>query len=81
AVDHLIPAEKQHWVAIAYLCKIKKGKPKILEPHKCAKIGWFTIGEMEKLSLTIPTRHRIMELRDKYHKKIKNLYQNPQVSS
>ncbi|MBI2622015.1 NUDIX domain-containing protein [Candidatus Microgenomates bacterium] len=47
AVDHLIPAEKQHWVAIAYLCKIKKGKPKILEPHKCAKIGWFTIGEMD----------------------------------
>lgn len=65
AVDHFIPREKQHWVAIAYLCKVKNGKPKILELDKCSKIGWFTIEEMEKMSLTIPTRHRLLELKKK----------------
>lgn len=65
AIDHLIPKEKQHWVAIAYLCKVKKGKPKILEPDKCSKIGWFTISEMEKMQLSIPTRHRLIELKKK----------------
>lgn len=69
AVDHFPPEEKQHWVAIAYLCKIKKGKPKILEPNKCSKIGWFTISEMEKMPLSIPTRHRLIELK----KKVKNV--------
>lgn len=63
AVDHLIPKEKQHWVGIAFVCKIKKGAPKILEPHKCEKIGWFTLREMEKLSLAGPTKHRLLEMK------------------
>lgn len=74
AVDHLIPEEDQHWVAIAYLCKVKKGKPKILEHQKSAAIGWFTTDEMEKMDISLPTRHRLNELKKKRRKKIKRLY-------
>lgn len=31
--NHIIPDEKQHWVALAYICVIEKGTPKILEPN------------------------------------------------
>lgn len=57
AADHLIPNEKQHWVATTFLARIKKGQiPKIMEPNKCDAIGWFS---MQKLPapLSIITQH------------------------
>lgn len=42
AIDHLIPAENQHWVATPFIVRVKRGQtPKILEPHKCEVMGWF----------------------------------------
>src|SRR5688572_19885791 len=42
AIDHFIPKEGQHWVAVPFIVKIKPGQtPKIMEPHKCDAIGWF----------------------------------------
>lgn len=64
--NHLIPEEKQHWVALCFICKIKGGIPKILEHHKIEKIGWFTIEEAEKLDLTLPAKHNLMQLKEKY---------------
>lgn len=46
ALDHLIPDEKQHWVAVTYLAKIVKGSPKIMEVGKCDEIGWFEIDKL-----------------------------------
>jgi len=47
AEDHLIPAEKQHWVATTFIAKFKKGsEPKIMEPEKCSAIGWFKSGNL-----------------------------------
>jgi mutator protein MutT len=44
AADHLIPAEKQHWVAITYLARLKPGQvPRVMEPEKCDEIGWFSL--------------------------------------
>jgi 8-oxo-dGTP diphosphatase len=40
-VDHILPAEGQHWVSPTYLCTILSSEPSIREPHKCAEIGWF----------------------------------------
>lgn len=60
--DHLIPEEKQHWVAPSYICKIIKGTPKIMEPKKCDEIGWFSIDEAIKLPLSIVTKIDINEL-------------------
>lgn len=47
AANHIITAEKQHWVPSCFMAKIKKGqKPKILEPKKCDAIGWFTLDKL-----------------------------------
>ncbi len=64
--DHIILEEKQHWVAPTYICKIIKGKPKILEKDKCEEFDWFTIKEAEKLELSIVTKHDLAELKKKY---------------
>ena len=40
-VDHILKAERQHWVSPTFLCTIASGEPEIKEPEKCAKIGWF----------------------------------------
>lgn len=48
AIDHLIPDEKQHWVAITFIAKIVKGTPKIQEIEKCDQIGWFEINKLPK---------------------------------
>lgn len=67
ALNHRIPAEKQHWIAQGFICKIKQGIPKILEPEKSEAIGWFTIDEMKNMSLTIATTYRLKELLDTTH--------------
>lgn len=72
--DHLIPEEKQHWVAPTFLCKIVKGKPKIMEPEKCDDIGWFTLAEAKKLTLSIITKHDLIALNKKYSSGIPNFY-------
>lgn len=49
AANHLIKAEKQHWVPTTFLAKIKSGqKPKILEPKKCDAINWFNLDKLPK---------------------------------
>lgn len=52
-LNHVIPEEDKHWVAIPALCKLKSGTPKILEPEKCAEIGWFSFSEMENMQLSV----------------------------
>jgi mutator protein MutT len=54
-VDHILPEEGQHWVSPAFLCTITSGEPRILEPGKCAEIGWFAPDEMPP-GLTMITR-------------------------
>lgn len=61
--NHIIPDELQHWVAIAYLCEVVKGEPKILEPHKSTQIGWFDLDEIEKLPLTLASAFHYRILR------------------
>ncbi len=47
AEDHLIPAEKQHWVATTFLARFKIGSvPKIMEPEKCSNIVWFDLDNL-----------------------------------
>lgn len=70
AIDHLIPDEKQHWVASAFISKIVKGTPKILEPEKCDAIGWYGFEEVKKMDVTLAVREYIPIL-EKYFKDIK----------
>jgi len=47
AQNHLIPAEHQHWVPTCFVAQIKDGQqPKIMEPHKCDAIGWFSLDKL-----------------------------------
>lgn len=56
AADHLIPEEKQHWVATTFLARIRPGQePKILESGKCDAIGWFPLNHLPE-PLSIITR-------------------------
>ena len=53
--DHILPEEGQHWVSPTFICRITSGEPRILEPEKCAEIGWFAPDEMPQ-GLTMITR-------------------------
>lgn len=72
--NHLIPEEKQHWVALAFICIVESGKPKILEPEKSAAIGWFTLKEMEKMDLTLPAKCRLKQIKEKYPEGLPDFY-------
>lgn len=51
--DHIIKDENAHWVATSYLCKIKNGTPKIVEPDKASDMRWFPLNELpDKLTIT-----------------------------
>lgn len=63
--NHLIPEEKQHWVALAYFCKIKNGTPAILEPEKSEEIGWFSLEEIKQLPLSITAKTRLKQILEK----------------
>jgi 8-oxo-dGTP diphosphatase len=64
-VDHIIPAEKQHWVSPTFLCKVKSGTPCIREPHKCEAIGWFELDRIPVDQLTIASKKSLSSLRKK----------------
>lgn len=47
AADHLLPDERQHWVATTFLARLQPGQsPRIVEPHKCDAIGWFPLDQL-----------------------------------
>ncbi len=64
--NHIIPEEKQHWVSPCFVCRIKSGEPRILEPHKSDAIGWFTLEEISELPITVVTHQNIKSLLKKY---------------
>jgi 8-oxo-dGTP diphosphatase len=64
-VNHIIPAEKQHWVSPSFICRITQGKPVIREPHKCDEIGWFSLDHLPENELTIASRKSLESLRKK----------------
>ena len=57
-VDHILPDEGQHWVSPAYVCRIVSGTPAILEPEKCADIGWFAPTDVPQ-ELTVISRKNL----------------------
>lgn len=64
-VNHIIPEENQHWVALAYICRLTQGVPRILEPEKSEQIGWFTFSEMERMDLSSATHERLEQIKEK----------------
>ncbi len=51
--DHIIKSENEHWVSPNLIGTISKGEPKIMEPHKCSEIKWFSLKDLpEKVTQT-----------------------------
>lgn len=44
--DQILKNSGLHWHLIYFLCKIKNGKPRIMEPENFEKIEWFSPKEM-----------------------------------
>ena len=72
--NHLVPQEHQHWVALCFICKVVSGIPKILESDKSIEIGWFTEKEMEAMDLALPSKRRLVQLKEKFPHGFPNLY-------
>ena len=64
-VDHILPAEGQHWVSPTFICRITAGEPRIVEPGKCSAIGWFGLAEMPD-GLTQITQENLTNFRTAY---------------
>ncbi|MBN1940679.1 MAG: NUDIX domain-containing protein [Candidatus Diapherotrites archaeon] len=52
-IDHIIPEEKQHWANPIVEAIIVAGIPKIMEPHKCSEIGWFSIENLPYVTINM----------------------------
>lgn len=63
-VDHLLPAEGQHWVSPTFICRLVSGEPTIREPGKCAAIGWFAPDELPA-NLTVVTQANLAHYRQR----------------
>ncbi len=46
--DQILKKSKIHWSLHHFLCKIKNGEPKIIEPEKIEKIEWFSVDKLPK---------------------------------
>ncbi|KKP98184.1 MAG: MutT/NUDIX family protein [Candidatus Moranbacteria bacterium GW2011_GWE1_36_7] len=68
-IDHVLKKEQQHWMAIPFLAKIKKGVPKIMEPNKCDEIGWFALDNLPS-KLTQTTKGTIKSYLEKKYIKL-----------
>ncbi len=71
--NNVLKEEGQHWIGLCFICKITKGKPKILEPEKCNSTGWFTLSQMKKMPLTRFTKFRLQQILEKYPREIKHI--------
>lgn len=54
----------EHWVTIVFTATYISGEPKILEPEKCADIGWFGINDLPK-PLTELTQKEVTDYTNK----------------
>ena len=51
--DHIIKNEERHWVSPSFLCKIREGEPKIMEPTKHLDMKWFSLDNLpERITIT-----------------------------
>ena len=64
-VDHILPAEGQHWVSPTFICHIISGVPDIRDPGKCTEIGWFAPDAVPEDELTLITRDNLRHYRQR----------------
>lgn len=65
--DEILKKDKQHWLPTTFLVRIKKGRPKIMEPRKHEKVGWFKLNKIPK-PLSLITKLDIAEYNRQFKK-------------
>lgn len=53
--NHIVESEHAHWMSPSFLCKIKQGVPKIMEPTKHIDLKWFEIDNLPE-NITVTTK-------------------------
>lgn len=54
---------KDHWVSTTYICHSTGGTPRIIDAAKCAEIGWFSLEELQHLSLSRISQLNLADLK------------------
>ena len=62
-IDHILPEFDQHWVNPIVEARLVKGEPKMMEPHKIDKIGWFSIEKIPG-ELTVNMQELFKEIKE-----------------
>ena len=44
--DQILDVKKVHWHLLEFICEIKKGTPKIMEPDNFSELKWFKLSEI-----------------------------------
>ncbi len=44
--DQILPESAVHWHLVAFLTRIVRGEPRILEPDKCDELAWFDVSAL-----------------------------------
>ncbi|MGO4436208.1 NUDIX domain-containing protein [Rhizobium sp. RAF56] len=39
--EHIIEADRQHWLSLIYVTEDVSGEPRLMEPDKLSDFGWF----------------------------------------
>lgn len=65
-VNHRIPNEKQHWVAVPYICQLVSGRPKIKEPDKISDMRWLSLEDARELHLSLVAEEVMEKLKKDY---------------
>jgi len=63
--DHIIPNEKQHWVGLNFIARIKEGEPTNLEPRRNEQMRWFEFDNIPN-NLAIPTKDSLLLMIKRY---------------
>jgi len=61
--DCTLPEESKRWLTIVFVARIQSGEPRIMEPEKCAEIGWFAPDALPSpiAQMTRPALERYLE--------------------
>jgi 8-oxo-dGTP diphosphatase len=65
-VNHILPEEGQHWVAIAYTAKHVGGTPRVMEPEKCPLFKWVKMEDINVEELTQSSRSNYSKYVEKF---------------
>lgn len=73
--DQILKKAGVHWTCHEFMCKIKSGEPKNMEPKKCDELRWFKINDIPKncgiAHIITPLYQLGLITKEEYEKRVK----------